>query len=99
MNKHNSINNLLEKFKSLKNFEQVIVVDYWPSDQCAIGLSKDNKLIYISTFNFVGINDDLYDLDLEVIDDNDSSNSIVVKEFRGIAHLQLKMEIELFFLI
>lgn len=50
-NKNIEINNLLSKIskESVQNYK---IVDFWDADTTAIGLHIDNKLIYISTFNF-----------------------------------------------
>lgn len=61
-NKTVEINNLLYKI-SREDFSGYEIVDYWDADTTAIGLQKENILIYVSTFNFPKTNN--YDLIIE----------------------------------
>jgi hypothetical protein len=68
--KDSSILKLIERLKLVINFTQLEVIDYWDADLCAIGLKKGNRLVYISTFNYIEKNESGYDFDLEIIHDN-----------------------------
>ncbi len=54
-NKTAEINNLLYKL-SIEDFSGYEIVDYWDVDTTAIGLKKENILIYVSTFSFSATN-------------------------------------------
>jgi hypothetical protein len=96
MEKDESIIELLERLKLIINFSLLEIVDYWEIDLCAIGLRRGNKLVYISTFNYVE-NDELrYDFDLERIDENNKENLDVVKEGRNVSEVELVNEIKFF---
>ena len=64
----------IEKFlKNLKNAldtSQVEVIDLWEADTCAIGIKKEDKLVYISTYNYCQNNIISYDFDFEIINEN-----------------------------
>lgn len=92
--KDNTILELIERLRSVFDFNLVQIVDYWDSDLCAIGFKKSNKLIYISTFNYVNI-ELKYDYDLETIDDANDYN--VVKEGRAVSIEELIKDMQLFF--
>jgi hypothetical protein len=96
MEKDITIIRLIEKLKLNINFTLVEVIDYWDADRCAIGLKRDNQLVYISTFNYVGNNRLKYDFDLEIIDESDQEKIKVVKSGRKVSETELVNEIKLF---
>jgi hypothetical protein len=57
MEKDKTIIELIERLKFKVNFALLEIVDNWEVDLCAIGLKKGNKLVYISTFNYVKNNE------------------------------------------
>ncbi|WP_221391484.1 hypothetical protein [Dyadobacter sp. NIV53] len=67
MEKDKTITNFLDRLNLKNSTFSLEVVDFWESDNCAIGLKKENKLIYISTFNFFDKTPIKYDFDLELI--------------------------------
>ncbi len=50
-NKIPEINNLVHKFE-LEDFSGYEFVDYWDADTTALGLKKENILIYISAYDY-----------------------------------------------
>jgi hypothetical protein len=95
INKDKSISNLIERLKLIINLSLVQIVDYWEADLCAIGLKKDNKLIYISTYSY-DISNIKYDYDLEIINEEEEDNINVVKEVRSVSEDELMKEIKIF---
>ena len=87
----------IEKFlKNLKNAldtSQVEVIDLWEADTCAIGIKKENKMIYISTYNYLENEPIRYDFDFEIINKNKLE---VIKERRGVTEKELLDEINIF---
>lgn len=96
MEKDITILKLIERLKLTINFNLVEVVDYWEADLCAIGLIKENKLIYISTFNYLENQELMYDVDLEVIDENNKERINVVRVGRNVSEMELVNEVKLF---
>ena len=80
--------------KHLKDFE---VVDYWELDLCAIGVKKNNKLVYISNFNFIEKKELKYDYDFEIVNPKTKEEINVIKEFRDKLEIELLSDIKLFF--
>lgn len=95
MNKDRSITNLLKNLKLNINFDQLQVVDYWEADFCAIGLKRDNKLVYISTYNQDG-GVVKYDYDLEILDGQTKDEVNVIKEVRASSENELLEDIKMF---
>ena len=87
----------IEKFlKNLKNAldtSQVEVIDLWEADTCAIGIKKENKMIYISTYNYLENEPIRYDFDFEIINKNKLE---VIKERGGVTERELLDEINIF---
>lgn len=50
-NKHKSINKILVEINGFLNEHNIDINDFWDGDRCAIGFSKNHRLIYISTYN------------------------------------------------
>lgn len=94
MIKDKTILDLIQKLKSNLDFNLLEIVDYWPSDLCAIGLQKGNKLVYISTFNSLHKDEVKYDYDLELYDKKD--DVVIIKEGREITEKELIKEIKKF---
>jgi len=95
INKDKSITNLIERLKLIINLSLIQIVDYWEADLCAIGLKKDNKLIYISTYSY-DVNNIKYDYDLEIINQEKEDSINVVKEVRSKSEDELVKDIRLF---
>jgi len=93
MEKDKTILNFIEKLKLMLDFTLLKVVDNWSSDLCAFGLQKGNKLVYISTFNFVDKSVVKYDYDLELIDGLDETKIKILKEGRGVIEEELIEEL------
>lgn len=96
MEKDITILNFIERLRFRINFSAIKIVDFWESDLCSIGIMKENKLIYISTFNYVDDEKLMYDFDLEILDKDDNENINVVKEGRNIGEEELMHEIKIF---
>ncbi|OJJ14555.1 hypothetical protein BKI52_42545 [marine bacterium AO1-C] len=80
LNKHRSIINLIAKLEKMLN-DHFEICDYWEADLCAIGIKTNNKLVYISTANYINQSNLLYDFDFEI---NSSENPAeIVKEGRN----------------
>ena len=70
-----------------------VINDHWEGDLYAIGLQKDNKLIYVAFYNK---NDYFYECELLT---NDSGNSYVVQESNNATEEELLTIISKFFKI
>lgn len=58
MKKDRSLIDLIEKLKLRMNFNRAEIVDYWDGDMCSIGLKREERLVYLSSYNFAnGISD------------------------------------------
>ena len=97
MEKDKTIIDLINRVKLIVNFTLLEIVDYWEADLCAIGIRKGNKLVYISTYNFVDEKTKKYDYDLELIDDVKEDKIRVVKEGRGVSEDELIAKLKEFF--
>lgn len=96
MEKDKTILNIIEILKLTFDFSLLKVVDNWPLDLCAIGLQKGNKLVYISTFNFVNKSEVKYDYDLEIINESDETKINILKEGRGVIEEELIEKLKVF---
>lgn len=96
MEKDITILKFIERLKLIINFTLIKIVDYWDADLCAIGFTKGNKLVYISTFNYAENSELMYDFDLEIIDENDKEKISVIKVGRNVSEDELVNEIKLF---
>lgn len=92
MKKDKTIIDLIARLKTKINFNLVELVDYWEADLCAIGIKKENKLIYISTFSQAENNQKGIDFDLEITEDISSKRLNVIKEMRNASELELIKE-------
>jgi hypothetical protein len=50
-NKHKSINKILVEINGYLKEHKIDIIDFWDGDRCAIGFSKNHRLIYICTYN------------------------------------------------
>jgi len=87
MEKDTTLLELLERLKSILDFNLLEISDNWDSDLCAIGLQRGNRLVYINTYNFNGT--DGYDYDLELLDPHDTESYNVITEGRGVSEAVL----------
>lgn len=85
MEKDTTILELLDRLKSVLDFDLVEIVDYWDADLCAVGLKTGNRLIYINTFN----SNETYDYDLELLDPHNKESYNVISEGRGVSETVL----------
>jgi hypothetical protein len=83
INKHKTIVTLLDKISLSVNLDLVEIVDYWNADLCAIGIRKENKLVYISNYNYLNKKQIRFDYDFELIAEADN-RGIVFKEGRNV---------------
>lgn len=91
--KDKSIIELIEWIKTKIGFDKIGIVDYWDSDLCAIGLKKDNKLVYISTYNHFDSPKLLVDFDLDITEVGNQENYYVLEEKRNSTKDELVKEI------
>jgi hypothetical protein len=96
MEKDRTILKFIEKLKLTVNFNLLKVVDYWEADLCAIGLTKEDRLVYISTFNYIENEELMYDFDLEIINENDNGKISVIKVGRNVSEDELVSVIKYF---
>ena len=96
MNKDKTIVNFVRELMLIIDMKSIQIVDHWDADLCAIGLAKGNKLIYVSTYNY--INEDVcrYDYDLETLKELDLDKLEVVKEGVGVSETELIHELRAF---
>ncbi|MDR1199319.1 MAG: hypothetical protein LBK94_09995 [Prevotellaceae bacterium] len=89
----------IKKIKTDISLNSLETVDYWDADMCAIGLKKDNKLVYISTYNYVNAKIIKYDFDFEIIDNINYETIKIIKNGINISESELISEIKLFLCI
>ena len=65
-----TIENFLKNLKNALDTSQIEVIDLWEADTCAIGIKRENKMIYISTYNYIENESIRYDFDFEIINKN-----------------------------
>lgn len=88
-----TIVNFINILRKTFDISQVEVIDLWEADTCAIGIKKEDKLVYISTYNYCQNNIISYDFDFEIINENKLE---VIKERRGVTEKELLNEINIF---
>lgn len=96
MKKDKTIIDLVNNIKLYSNIEDLDPIDYWDADLCAIGLVKEKKLVYISTFGFLNeiIPKYYYEFELltDIIDD-----FTVVRTADGVTFNELIADMSSFF--
>jgi len=95
MEKDKTILDLLKRLRTVINFDQLQIVDYWEADLCAIGITRGEKLIYISTYNYLD-KQLRFDYDLEILDNLDESSFNVIKKARQASEGELVIDIKEF---
>ena len=88
-----TIINFINILRKTFDISQVEVIDLWEADTCAIGIKKEDKLVYISTYNYCQNKIISYDFDFEIINENKLE---VIKERRGVIEKELLNEINIF---
>lgn len=88
-----TIENFLKNLKNALDTSQIEVIDLWEADTCAIGIKRENKMIYISTYNYIENESIRYDFDFEIINKNKLE---VIKERGGVTERELLDEINIF---
>jgi len=96
MNKDKTILKLIERLKRIVDFNLIKIVDYWDGDLCAIGLRKTNKLVYISTCNYIDSGTNKYDYILDILDEFDETKYETVKEVTNVSEDELNEEVKSF---
>lgn len=99
MEKDTSITDLIEKLSKLIDLNAINIVDHWDADLCAIGLTKGDLTIYISTYSYLNSTIPQYDFDLEKSTGPPAHQFSVVKEGRVVSRDELIKEIGNFFQI
>ena len=79
------------------DFSQFEIIDFWDADLCAIGFQKEEKTIYINTFEWLHCRPPKYYLDLEVSTGKELHEFKVVETKKGISEEVLVQEIRTFF--
>ena len=98
INKHTTLVALLDKIGLSVNLDFMEIVDYWNADLCAIGLRKENKLVYISNYNDLNEKQIKFDYDFELIAEADNKG-IVFKEGRNVTDDELITDLKKFLVI
>lgn len=70
----------IDRLELAADLAQVQFVDYWDADLCAIGIRRENRLVYVSTCNG---KDNLY-YELELLDEIDVTNYTVLQRGDGV---------------
>jgi hypothetical protein len=79
--KDESITDFISRLEMEADCTLVQFVDYWDSDLCAIGIKRENRLVYVSTFN----GKDNYYYELELFDDIEVDKFTVLQQGDGVA--------------
>lgn len=83
--KDESITAFINRLELAADLAQVQFVDYWDGDLCAIGIRRENRLVYVSTYNG---KDNLY-YELELLDETDVTNYTVLQRGDGVTEYVL----------
>jgi hypothetical protein len=89
MIKDKSIKKFVKKLRVLDSGSLLEFVDYWDGDLCAIGFKRNDKLVYVSTCNYLKEKPLRYDVDLEIINPAYIDQINVIQELRGIEDQEL----------
>jgi hypothetical protein len=79
--KDKSVIDFLGRLELATDLTLVQFVDYWDADLCAIGIKRENRLVYISTFN----GEYKYYYELELLDENEVDKYTVLQRGDGVA--------------
>ena len=96
MEKDKTILEFIEKLKLKVNTELFEIIDYWDADLCAIGLKKGNRLIYLSTYNYILEDIIKYDFHFEIIDKLQKDKIQILKEGRAVSEDEIFCEVRAF---
>jgi len=89
MIKDKTILDIIDKLRIKTDFEKAEVIDYWDGDLCAIGIKRNDRMVYISTFNFSEGKVNEYDYDFELLNEEQIDKLNVVKEVRNATEQEL----------
>lgn len=95
MKKDKSIIDLISKVKLYSNIDSLSIIDYWEGDLFAIGFTKSNKLVYISTFDNLSETIQKYYYEFEILTEK-IENFSVVKTGDGVTFPELITEMKSF---
>jgi hypothetical protein len=95
MKKDKSIIDLISKVKLYSNIDSLNIIDYWEGDLFAIGFTKGNKLVYISTFDNFSETIQKYYYEFEILTNQIDVYS-VVKTGDGVTFPELITEMKSF---
>lgn len=86
-------------FDTYRVGERDCIIDFWEADLSAIGLKKDNKVVYISNWNFRfnKENEMSYYVAFEIINIETMETINTVKDINEINRANLILELKLFF--
>jgi len=79
--KDKSVTDFLGRLELAADLTMVQFVDYWDADLCAIGVKRENRLVYISTFNL----EYKYYYELELLDENEVDKYTVLQRGDDVA--------------
>jgi PBP1b-binding outer membrane lipoprotein LpoB len=96
MIKDKAILALIEELKQTESFANIQIVDFWEADLCAIGIKKNSKMVYISSYSSKQGEETRFDFDMELLDGNDSTNVNVIKQGHSVLKNELIKEINSF---
>lgn len=91
--KDKTIINLVNRLKTIFDISLVEFVDYWDSDLCAIGLKREDRLIYINTYNYLTETAPMYDYTLEIDNFSETQKLSIIKEVGKAGEAELISEL------
>jgi hypothetical protein len=97
-NKDKSIQYIINIITETFGANYFALVDFWEGDNYALGLRKNEKLIYISTWNFKDCpeNEPLFYIEFELVDSTTFSTLKIEKMLNGVNKSELISEIQRF---
>ncbi|RYU96951.1 hypothetical protein [Emticicia agri] len=87
--KDKTIINLMNRLKTFFEMSSVEFVDYWDGDLCAIGLKRQERLVYISTYAYLKEENLKYDYSLEIDRLVETQKLNIIKDVQGINEVEL----------
>ena len=96
IDKDKTLIDLIEKLKLRVNFNLIEIYDDWDADLCAIGLKRQERLVYLSTYNFAVGRSEGYDYDFELLNEQQPDKLNVLKEARNIKEEECIADIKKF---